>query len=162
MTENKDDKKPRSKSYRDKLKDPRWQKLRLKIFERDKFRCQYCRDTKETLHVHHLEYISGCDPWDYPLESLITVCESCHEEETMYRKTIEERLISTLREVGFSADHVDQLADAFGMAHYPCSKGEFVEFLDWFLTSSPLFEEALRQCYKTTLSSQIEEAEEEE
>ncbi len=69
---------------------------------------------------------------------------------------------STLREVGFSTAQVDQLADTFGMAHFPCSKGEFVEFFDWFLNSSTLFEEALHKCFKTTLSSQIEEAEEEE
>jgi hypothetical protein len=115
--------------------------------------------TKEALHVHHLEYLSGCDPWDYPLDSLITVCESCHEYETTFRKSAEEKLIATLREVGFSTVHLDQLADAFGTAHFPCSKSEFAEFFEWFLTSSPLFEEALRKCYKTTLSSEIEDVE---
>ncbi len=145
------------KSYREKLKDPRWQKIRLKVFERDKFRCQYCRDTKETLHVHHLEYTAGLDPWDYPLESLITVCASCHEEETMYRRTVEENLLATLRVVGFSADHLEQLRTTVGMAHFPCTKGEFVEFFDWFMTSSPTFEEALRDYWKSGLSSGLED-----
>ena len=30
--------------YSEKLKDPRWQKKRLEILERDNFRCQYCGD----------------------------------------------------------------------------------------------------------------------
>jgi len=146
-------------SYREKLKDPRWQKIRLKVFGRDKFRCQYCRDTEETLHVHHLEYAAGLDPWDYPLESLITVCATCHEEETMYRRTVEEKLLATLREVGFSADHLEQLRTTFGMAHFPCTKGEFVAFFDWFLTSSKTFNESLHDYHGPTFASEMEEDE---
>jgi len=31
------------------------------------------------LHVHHKQYLPQRDPWDYPLEKLITYCEKCHE-----------------------------------------------------------------------------------
>jgi len=65
--------------YFDKLKDPRWQKKRLEIFKRDKFKCKYCGDTKTTLHVHHKSYKSG-NPWDVDNSELITVCEHCHYE----------------------------------------------------------------------------------
>lgn len=42
------------KSYAEKLRDPRWQKKRLKIFERDGWACQDCRSTTNTLNLHHL------------------------------------------------------------------------------------------------------------
>lgn len=67
-------------NYIDKLKDPRWQKKRLKVLERYEFRCQFCWDDKTTLHVHHKYYKRGLDPWKYPMKALITVCENCHEK----------------------------------------------------------------------------------
>lgn len=65
-------------SYSDRLKDPRWQKKRLEILNRDKFTCQYCFDKKSTLHVHHMAYPKGLDIWDVPNYMLITLCENCH------------------------------------------------------------------------------------
>lgn len=53
---------------------------RLEIMSRDKFTCKKCGDTKNQLHVHHKEYIDGNDPWDYPDDFLITLCEHCHKE----------------------------------------------------------------------------------
>lgn len=67
-------------SYAEKLKDPRWQKLRLEILERDAFTCQNCDSTTTTLHVHHRRYLKGKDPWDIPVEYLVTLCEACHQE----------------------------------------------------------------------------------
>lgn len=68
-----------SSNYSDKLKDPRWQKKRLKILERDKWRCQICTSETDTLNVHHLEYTPGLMPWEYNDEELLTVCEHHHE-----------------------------------------------------------------------------------
>jgi hypothetical protein len=65
-------------SYSEKLKDPRWQKLRLEVFERDGFECCCCHDTESTLNVHHLKYSSG-NPWDSDIKDLITYCETCHK-----------------------------------------------------------------------------------
>ena len=31
------------------------------------------------LHVHHKQYLAQREPWEYPLENLITYCENCHE-----------------------------------------------------------------------------------
>lgn len=64
--------------YAQKLLDPRWQRLRLEILNRDGFACCHCGDTTATLHVHHTRYEFGKDPWDYPVESLVTYCEDCH------------------------------------------------------------------------------------
>lgn len=66
------------KPYSKKLKDPRWQKKRLQIFDRDKWCCQVCDDDTSTLNVHHLEYQKGLEPWEYKDEELITVCEYHH------------------------------------------------------------------------------------
>ena len=66
------------RSYSKQLKDPRWQKLRLRILERDGWMCQLCGAEHLTLHVHHGFY-DGRKPWEYPPDSLWTLCETCHE-----------------------------------------------------------------------------------
>lgn len=66
-----------NKSYAEKLKNPKWQKLRLKIMERDSWACQCCGDKETPLNVHHKIYVG--DPWDCPEDQLVTVCEDCHE-----------------------------------------------------------------------------------
>lgn len=68
-----------AKTYSEKLLDPRWQKKRLEIFQRDNFICRRCNNHKETLHVHHLVYRRGANPWDYENEVLLTVCDPCHD-----------------------------------------------------------------------------------
>lgn len=68
-----------SQSYKDKLLDPRWQKKRLKILERDDFQCTICFDKENTLHVHHLKYAKSGNPWDSPDEELVTYCCHCHK-----------------------------------------------------------------------------------
>ncbi len=101
-------------NYLKKLKDPRWQQKRLKILERDSFRCRYCppdpNDHTE-LHVHHLWYVPG-DPWDSPDEALITLCADHHKRETDERKTTEQKLLMALRKQGFSTDMIEEIADA--------------------------------------------------
>ena len=68
----------RKSDYATKLLDPRWQKLRLKVFERDEFKCRDCERDDETLHVHHCWYEKG-DPWETPMEYLLSLCHSCHK-----------------------------------------------------------------------------------
>lgn len=70
-----------AKQYSEKLKDPRWQKIRLQVFERDEWTCQSCGSKERNLQVHHLKYFSGKDPWEYELHFLITYCDQCHETE---------------------------------------------------------------------------------
>jgi hypothetical protein len=81
-------------NYYAKLKDPRWQKKRLEILSRDSFTCRLCDDKESTLHVHHIRYAKGADPWDYPDDCLVTLCESCHEE--MHIVKIGDRLLESL------------------------------------------------------------------
>jgi hypothetical protein len=67
--------------YSDKLRDPRWQKLRLEVMNRAYFTCEKCFDDKSTLHVHHNYYVGGREPWEYRADSLSCICENCHKLE---------------------------------------------------------------------------------
>ena len=66
------------KAYSEQLTDPRWQKMRLEVMERDGFACLACGDADSTLHVHHCYYVSGRHPWEYPKGSLLTFGKDCH------------------------------------------------------------------------------------
>lgn len=65
-------------SYSEKLRDPRWQKMRLEVMQRDKFTCRVCNNSEKTLNVHHRFYRKGASPWDYEPSALVTLCEDCH------------------------------------------------------------------------------------
>lgn len=67
------------KSYYELLKHPKWQEKRLKIMERFGFQCENCGEKEVTLNVHHGYYEKGLSPWDYPDNSLYSLCENCHE-----------------------------------------------------------------------------------
>jgi len=81
-------------NYSEKLKDPRWQKKRLEILNRDEFRCKLCGDEKTTLHVHHKIYEYGNDPWNYDNSLLVTLCADCHETEEINIKEYSRLLIA--------------------------------------------------------------------
>ena len=66
------------KTYSEKLRDPRWQKKRLEILQRDNFACLLCNDNKTELQIHHKKYIKGHEPWDYGNENFQTLCKHCH------------------------------------------------------------------------------------
>jgi 5-methylcytosine-specific restriction endonuclease McrA len=65
-------------AYRQRLANPKWQKLRLEIMQAADFKCEDCgcRDTE--LQVHHCAYISGKMPWEYDSSLLMCVCDRCH------------------------------------------------------------------------------------
>lgn len=67
--------------YSQKLLDPRWQKKRLSIFERDGWKCRSCGSKEGTLHLHHAFYEHGAEPWDYPDYAFLTLCSDCHASE---------------------------------------------------------------------------------
>lgn len=60
------------------LRNPRWQKMRLQIMERDNWACLFCGNKDDTLNVHHEYYKPYLKPWEYEPESLLTLCEPCH------------------------------------------------------------------------------------
>src|SRR5574343_1912473 len=98
--------------YFEKLKDPRWQKKRLEIMERDLFSCQNCFETTKTLNVHHKYYEKGRDIWDYPDESLVTLCEECHQIATDY-KQIQLKELTIQVSKHFLPNHIGTIAYGF-------------------------------------------------
>lgn len=76
-------------TYAEKLRDSRWQEMRLEVMRRDRFLCQRCfDDTHKMLSVHHTYYTKWTDPWDYPPESLTTVCDDCHKTAEVERQKL--------------------------------------------------------------------------
>ncbi len=78
--------------------DPRWQRKRLEVMERDEFKCVACGDEGTTLNVHHAYYVTGRMPWDYPMFSLSTLCRNCHKERHTERELDPDEIASTLSE----------------------------------------------------------------
>ena len=77
--------------YKEKLKDPRWIEFRKKVYARDRYSCSNdCGWTTlgerlskgMRLHAHHkIYYVDNgkfVEPWDYPLDDVETLCETCH------------------------------------------------------------------------------------
>lgn len=82
--------------YSDKLRDPRWQKRRLEIMQRDNFMCRECYDSTKMLAVHHRYYVPGREPWEYPDFSL------CHALRGLPRTHIKRG--PTMGEVHWASD----------------------------------------------------------
>lgn len=94
-------------TYSEKLQDENWQARRKEILLLDRHRCRLC-GAKDHLQVHHLVYIIGAEPWKYPDEFLITLCEFCHYEEEKFKKLIG-TIIPELTAVGISCKEIYDL-----------------------------------------------------
>ncbi len=107
--------------YLEQYKDPRWQKLRLKIFERDKWTCRNCGNNEETLQLHHKCYYKDKNIWEYPEEELITLCEYCHSIENE-NKVIYNSIITPILKNLFSDEEIKiidlsiKIANGFGQS----------------------------------------------
>ena len=66
-------------SYSEKLRDPRWQKKRLEVLQSAQWQCEICSNGESPLQVHHKEYFSGRDIWDYDRSQLACLCSDCHD-----------------------------------------------------------------------------------
>jgi 5-methylcytosine-specific restriction endonuclease McrA len=73
------------REYAEKLDDVRWKKFSKKIRERDNEACVWCK-SKGRLNAHHRAYYfvkryqMFLDPWMYPENLLVTLCEQCHSK----------------------------------------------------------------------------------
>lgn len=144
----------RREEYLRKLRDPRWQRKRLEIMQRDQFTCQLCDATEETLNVHHNYYTQGAEPWEYPETALVTLCETCHSEETENRRSEEALLLDVCRKLGLHASGLNGIAIALhGLGDYS-HFGEHWEYeLTWMIRNfwelrevmDPLRAEAFRK-----------------
>lgn len=144
-------------SYIELLRDPRWQRKRLEILDRDGWACLQCSRKDRTLHVHHTSYVYGKKPWEYDAKTLRTLCESCHDEETGIQRRlksahaslatdsrIQNRMLGyaesfvvlmgdTKRLKLLSAEYTLGVADACGL-----TQSEVYEFVDGDFSVDPL------------------------
>lgn len=86
-------------TYSEKLKDPRWQRRRLELFANANWRCEYCSRRDKTIHAHHIHYIKGRNPWEYPNELMAVLCSDCHAEKHEYEEKLFSALAMKLRPV---------------------------------------------------------------
>jgi hypothetical protein len=121
------------RTYAEKLRDPRWQKRRLEILNRDEFTCRSCGDSESTLHVHHRCYISGKEPWEYEDDYLVTLCEDCHKSEGVQWPELQRLLIDTLKLRIFSSDLIT-VAEMFHTMPWLFSAEVQTAALSWFLS----------------------------
>lgn len=96
----------------EKYKDPRWQKKRLEIMERDDFKCCDCHADNKTLNVHHKYYMFGKNPWEYDEGILITLCEDCHQR-WEYDKSIINDFTRILLAEGWTPAQLDAMLSIF-------------------------------------------------
>lgn len=115
-------------AYTDKLKDPRWQRMRLVVFARDGWACQRCGDTETTLDCHHLYYTNGAEPWEYEPDALLTLCHPCHDMETFDRQRVEMLLLQSLKRQAFLADDLLRLATPG--SNYKLGRSAFLKYLE--------------------------------
>src|SRR6266436_2180757 len=123
----------RRSAYAQKLRDPRWQKKRLEIMQRDEFVCTACGDTESTLNVHHRFYQNGKDPWDYPDWSLVTLCESCHLEETESLKTERPLVIEAMSRCGAKSSDFNDIASSLAYHFENGTDERFWSALSWVI-----------------------------
>lgn len=137
------------------LRDPRWQKKRLKIMERDGFACQVCSDNESELHVHHRYYKNSEGPWDYPDRALVTLCKSCHDLYGHGALSGQEHLISEVLSAGAFYNELNLLAEAFSSAK-KLSTLDFTvigEFITLYAESAPDLRSYFREFMDAVRSS---------
>lgn len=65
-------------AYAQRLRHPRWQRRRLERMQQAGWRCETCGADDRELHVHHLVYAAGREPWEYEDHELRVLCIRCH------------------------------------------------------------------------------------
>lgn len=136
--------------YAQKLKDPRWQKKRLDILNRDSFSCQKCFDDKNTLHVHHIKYFKGKEPWDIEDRYLITLCESCHETEGEDYKMAMDELKFYIEYHSFLSSDIEDIVSLVKTMGDGDFKGYiFIDLLIHVLENNELFKYVDRHYYES-------------
>jgi len=148
------------KPYWEKLRDPRWQKKRLEIMERDGFECCDCGTGALTLNVHHCYYEKGVEPWEYPNQSLKTLCEGCHEVRHGMKLELE-RILSEFSLLGQDAvlGFTKQLdTTRTDEAHDILTKGEVAGAVLYLASSHAAIDRAISETQLPTTTSKLRQA----
>ena len=63
--------------YKKQLADVRWKRLREKVLNKRGHKCERCGST-ENLQIHHLVYRKKRYAWQYGINDLVVLCDTCH------------------------------------------------------------------------------------
>lgn len=58
-----------------------WFSFAEKIKQRDNYKCVKCGRSNIVLQVHHLQYKTDLNIWEYPMSDCVTLCKYCHAVE---------------------------------------------------------------------------------
>ena len=100
-------------SYQTDLLDPRWQRKRLEIFQRDDFQCLRCGATDKPVTVHHRSYHGR--PWECPEFDLETLCQKHHMDE--HKREDGRPILFTLRQMIARAHSAGNWDEVWRLCH---------------------------------------------
>ena len=100
-------------TYLEKLEDLRWRERRDAIKRRDNYTCQKCGDRRNVLHVHHREYLSTREPWEYADCFLVTLCAPCHQRAHLCEPPPEREKPIPFSVSAYSKDQLRRFVDGF-------------------------------------------------
>jgi hypothetical protein len=132
-----------NKTYSEKLKDPRWQKKRLEILQRDNWTCISCGGAKNTLHVHHKYYTYGNEPWEYSNDVLVTLCEHCHVAEESFKEVLYDMPRDLLR-AGFDNAQLFQLTAFLQQLRHKIASVEIVDIVARLCISEEFYNDVMQ------------------
>lgn len=71
-------------TYEELLQTPIWYSKRNEIISKRGHKCEWCK-AKKHLQLHHKYYLKypnnqKIEPWNYPDDAFIVLCESCHKK----------------------------------------------------------------------------------
>lgn len=134
----------RRNAYSKKLLDPRWQRRRLEILQRDNWQCQICHNEEATLNVHHRWYVG--EPWEAPDAALVTLCEDCHKQESDTRMEAQDQLLKSLKRVLWSHDFIHLERLMLKMAKCEAMEVQLTA-LAWFLSDPEHVSKIIQRFY---------------
>jgi hypothetical protein len=108
---------------RSKYNDLRWKRKSLEVLERDKGICQNCGKTnfQAVLQAHHRNYTAN-DPWDEPMENLVTLCADCHPIEQKNLGAAARKVANALMKSNWMVKHREQLLRCIEEALIPAEE----------------------------------------
>jgi len=112
-----------------KYRDLRWKRRSLEVLERDKGTCQNCGKTtfEVVLQAHHRNYTSD-EPWNEPLENLVTLCLDCHSAEQKCLGPAARKVADALMKSNWMVKHREKLE--FCIRQSLVTPEEIASFLD--------------------------------
>lgn len=95
-------------TYAEKLQDTRWRSFRIELIRKNENRCEECGETLKDfeLQIHHVHYLRNREPWQYPEELLMCLCDCCHAETQICQEEAALEFARCMRKIKAEQNHV--------------------------------------------------------